>query len=314
LSYNFRFTPIVRGRYPVWNQPDLPTAMEEGEPRDDVLPGLSATRREGFVTTLMDAVPDHITVFAGPSLWPIALALDAALFFVGTLAGQYALAALAAPLAVAVLVAWHWPSRTPVDDDVVRPLPVDVSDARATGWWGMALILVAQGVLFGSFVIAYFYLAGNNRAWPPPGIARPQAVVPIIGAALGLAAAAATWAAVAGVERGRRSRLLLGLGLGLILGLASLAALVFEMIRQPFGLGTHAYASAFLVILGVQAVQMAAAALFLLAALFWAWRGYYDERRHLAVRHAWLYWLYIAAAWLVLLATLYLAPYALEIG
>ena len=91
-------------------------------------------------------------------------------------------------------------------------------------------------------------------------------------------------------------------------GLASLALGVTEIIRQPFALDEHAYTSSVLVILALMALQLAAALIFALVVFFWALRGHYSAQRHLAVRNAWLYWVYLAVAWVVVLATLYAAP------
>jgi cytochrome c oxidase subunit I+III len=317
-TYQFRQTPIIRGRYPLWEQPNLPAEMEGDGTGADVLPGLSVTRREAFATTFMDAAPDYIVVLAGPSLWPITLAFALALAFSGTLAGLYPLVGLGALIGFVAVVAWFWPSRDAeqglpeAERSVALGLPVGVSDSRATGWWGMVLIVASQAVVFGSFVVAYFYLAGNNPAWPPQGMALPRAGMPLIGLTLAIAAAAAMTGAVDGVNRGQRRQLLWTSILALVLGLASLAATILEMRQQDFAFDTNAYASAFLVILGAQALQIAAAAIFTLLVLFWAWRGYYNPARHLAVRNAALYWYYIVASWAVLLATLYLSPYALN--
>ena len=319
-AYQFRYTPIVRSRDPLWDQPELAPEMEGDESRDETLTGLGSVRREGFATTLMDAIPDHIVIFAGPSLWPLVLALALTIFFVGTLAELYVMAALAVPIGLIALVGWHWPEREaerglPAAEEYrTRPLPVDVSDSRATGWWSMMLIVMSLAVIFGSFVAAYYYLAGNSTAWPPPGIDKPELGIPIIAAALGIVAAPAMRAGVSGVQSGSRARMLIGLTLGLVFGLASIAVAAYEWGNQDFELDTHAYASSFLVILGAQIAQMVAAAIFTLIVLTWAWLGYYHERRHLAVRNAALCWYYVGLAWLVVLAVLYVSPHVLEIS
>jgi len=56
--------------------------------------------------------------------------------------------------------------------------------ARRTGppaaWWGMAMLLVSEGVLFAAFIGTFFYLRFNNVHWPRPGDPEPKVVVPII--------------------------------------------------------------------------------------------------------------------------------------
>jgi cytochrome c oxidase subunit I+III len=318
--YSFRVTPVVHSRDPLWDQPDLPEQMEGRIPEPGLPARLSTTRREGFATTLLDAVPDYIVVFAGPSLWPLALASGLAMFFVGTLMKLWILAALSVPVSIIALAAWNWPQREEgrgvpaADDEAARGFPVDVSDARSTGWWGMMLLLICHAVIFGSFLIAYFYLAGNNPVWPPNGVPLPQPMLAIGAFVLAVVAAVAARVAVRGVVRGNQGRLLLGLGIAVVLGLAALALAVVEIMQQPFGLSDSAYASSVLVILGLMALQTAVAVIFALIVFFWAWRGYYTEGRYLAVRNVSLYWIYVAAAWLVTLLAIYGSPYWLGLS
>jgi cytochrome c oxidase subunit I+III len=314
-TYGFRVTPVVRSRDPLWDQPDLPQQMAGTAPGPP-LPPLSSRRREGFATTLLDAVPDYIVVYAGPSFWPLVMAIALAMFFVGTLLKFWVMAALSVPLAIVALAVWNWPQREEepelaADGETTRGIPVDVSDWRATGWWGMMLLLICHAVIFGSFVIAYFYLAGNNPVWPPNGVPLPEPLLAIGSALLAIAAAVAARLAVRGIVRGDQERLKLALGIAVLLGLASLALAVVEVTRQPFALSDSAYTSAVLVILGLMALQIATALIFALVVLVWALLGYYSAGRYLAVRHASLYWIYIAAAWLVVLAAVYASPYLL---
>jgi heme/copper-type cytochrome/quinol oxidase subunit 3 len=56
--------------------------------------------------------------------------------------------------------------------------------ARRTGppaaWWGMAMLMVSEGVLFAAFIGTFFYLRFNDNPWPPVGDPEPKVVVPLI--------------------------------------------------------------------------------------------------------------------------------------
>jgi heme/copper-type cytochrome/quinol oxidase subunit 3 len=56
--------------------------------------------------------------------------------------------------------------------------------ARRSGppaaWWGMAMFVVSEGVLFGAFVGTFFYLRFNDPVWPPHGDPEPKVVIPIV--------------------------------------------------------------------------------------------------------------------------------------
>src|SRR5579884_3386722 len=62
--------------------------------------------------------------------------------------------------------------------DVARVL------ARRSGppaaWWGMAMLMVSEGVLLAAFIGTFFYLRFNNNPWPPAGDPEPKVVVPLI--------------------------------------------------------------------------------------------------------------------------------------
>ena len=64
--YNFRHLPTVRGREPIWEDPDGTRPSSTG---------LATDTREVLVTTMHDAVPDHRYHMAGDSIWPFLAAL-----------------------------------------------------------------------------------------------------------------------------------------------------------------------------------------------------------------------------------------------
>jgi heme/copper-type cytochrome/quinol oxidase subunit 3 len=56
--------------------------------------------------------------------------------------------------------------------------------AQRTGppaaWWGMAMLMVSEGVLFAAFIGTFFFLRFNNAHWPPAGDPEPKVVGPLI--------------------------------------------------------------------------------------------------------------------------------------
>ena len=57
-----------------------------------------------------------------------------------------------------------------------RPRPL----AHPSGWWGMALFLASEAVLFGALLGTYYYLRFKAVHWPPPGVPEPKVLVPLI--------------------------------------------------------------------------------------------------------------------------------------
>jgi cytochrome c oxidase subunit I+III len=99
--HNFEDIPVVSGRSPVW----------EWRRRGDSIPivaGLSVTRAEQVVTTLLEALPDHVSPSAGPSIWPFLAALAAGVTFIVGMFTPWGLP-IGAAIAIPVAVGWFWP-------------------------------------------------------------------------------------------------------------------------------------------------------------------------------------------------------------
>ncbi len=76
---------------------------------------------------------------------------------------------------------------------------------RATfsaAWWGIAMVIATEAMLFGSFVATYFYLHFKSPAWPPHGDHAPSIATSLILTACLVASSApmaiTSWAAAAG--------------------------------------------------------------------------------------------------------------------
>jgi cytochrome c oxidase subunit I len=101
-SYGFLYVPTVASREPLWALPhQLP-----------VVTGLRTDIYEVLVTTAHDALPNHRYQMAGPSVWPLILALVMVASFLG-LNVHAASIAIGAAVVTLVLVAWYWPGFEP---------------------------------------------------------------------------------------------------------------------------------------------------------------------------------------------------------
>jgi cytochrome c oxidase subunit 1 len=110
--YNFRHQPVIDSRYPLWTRgPDAPVVV-----------GLQDEANEAVVTTLVDAVPDHKTVFSSASIWPPLAAVAVAFMFFGTIFTLWAAVAGFFLLTIC-LVCWLWPKHPDADRDEGGPRP-----------------------------------------------------------------------------------------------------------------------------------------------------------------------------------------------
>jgi cytochrome c oxidase subunit 1 len=133
-DYNFHRIPVVQGRYALWDQ-----AKEEGENREQgenrateetpVVIGLSSTKRETLVTSVVDAVPELRYELPGPSIWPFLLALATAETFIVGIFTPWAFA-IGAVLTFAVFVGWFFGDPNYENADAKEP--PDQSDSVDT--------------------------------------------------------------------------------------------------------------------------------------------------------------------------------------
>jgi cytochrome c oxidase subunit I+III len=98
--YNFHPGPTVAGADALWDSaPDQP-----------VVTGLRSDVRDVLVTRVMDAEPDHRTIFPDNSIWPLLAALATTGMFVGSIFSPWAVVWGSIPVFVS-LVGWFWPKR-----------------------------------------------------------------------------------------------------------------------------------------------------------------------------------------------------------
>jgi heme/copper-type cytochrome/quinol oxidase subunit 3 len=67
----------------------------------------------------------------------------------------------------------------------VSEITAETLDPRARerfpiGWWGAAILIVSESVLFGMMIGTYFYLRFRNLRWPPEGVPKPHVLVPLV--------------------------------------------------------------------------------------------------------------------------------------
>lgn len=187
-------------------------------------------------------------------------------------------------------------------------LPVGTAaEPHPTGQWGMALLIATEASLFAYLLFSYFYLmVRSTTPWPPFG--PPHLEVALPNTAILLSSSMTLLWAEAGIRRGRRTRLCVGLGLTILLGIAFLSLQGFEYSRQRFTPSTDAYGSAFFTITGLHGSHVFVGIVVLSVILAMAIRGKLSQRDHHYLSNAALYWHFVDAVWIAVFTSLYLAP------
>ncbi len=268
-GYGFLTPPLVTGRNPLWSTdtgPDRPTeSVKQNEASATLVNALTARPskwRGTLVTDAVDGKPQAIQFLPGPTLVPLYLALALVVVFTGMLLGQFILVGGGGLVALIVVSVWILSDRKKhalleketIGDDTGLTLHPD--GAASVAWWGTVGLIAVLGVIQVTLIFCYLYLGVYAQHWPPLELSAPN-----------LYMAAGGWLVFAIVQlsltriRNAASRrtVFFAAAAAAIGGGLLVAFLAYEMIRLPFGIGAHAYASSLYVLLGY-AVGLAATA------------------------------------------------------
>ena len=130
---------------------------------------------------------------------------------------------------------------------------------RPSGWWGMALFATTEATLFGTIFGTYFYLRLNTVHWPPPGIAPPRPLWPLVLMAALVSTSPVLWATHRAALRGRVGRARAGLLLATAVQAGYLAfhLLLFAQDLDRFRPEDSAYGSIYFTMLGAHDAHVA---------------------------------------------------------
>jgi heme/copper-type cytochrome/quinol oxidase subunit 3 len=189
----------------------------------------------------------------------------------------------------------------------IDELPLEPRSERASGWWGMLVLIVTEGALFLHMQFSYYYLFSQSKGpWPPSGplalkIALPNTFILI-------ASSVAIFIAERMVRKDRQSKLLGWLWVGIVLGVVFVALQVKEWLNKPFNVASHAFGSLYYVVTGFHMAHVVVGLMMLIAVLIWAWRGDFAPGRHVTVTAVSYYWHFVDVVWLSVFFSFYLWP------
>lgn len=176
---------------------------------------------------------------------------------------------------------------------------------------GMMLFIVSEVMFFFAFFWAFFWSSlGPNveigGIWPPHGIEvlNPWHVPLLNTAILLTSGATCTWAHHALIE-GKRSGLITGLALTVVLGLTFTACQVFEYFDCTFRINDGIYGSTFFSATGFHGFHVLVGTTFLVVCLYRAIRNHFTTNHHFGFEACAWYWHFVDVVWLFLFVTIY---------
>jgi cytochrome c oxidase subunit III len=174
---------------------------------------------------------------------------------------------------------------------------------------GMLFFLSAETMLFAAFVSGFFVLRLAAPQWPPPLQPRLPVIVTGINTFILATSSAALIIAMAAFRRRDRPRLQRGLALTAALGALFLAVQGYEWVRLiHYGLHvtSGAYGATFYTLIGLHAVHVLGALVWLGVALRLVSRGRFLDGRAGILRACAIYWHFVVGLWPILYVAVYL--------
>jgi cytochrome c oxidase subunit III len=176
---------------------------------------------------------------------------------------------------------------------------------RSPVFLGMVMFLGSEIMLFGSFFTAYFYIRFSHTQYPLGGFEIPKASTGINTAILVFSSFTMHWALVS-AKRGRRTGLVVGLGLTLVLGLTFLSLQMREYHDLGFVPSDGAFPTTFFALTGLHGMHVLVGATLLAIAFNRSLRGHYSPDNHLGLEVTGLYWHFVDVVWVFLYTVVYL--------
>ena len=325
--FSFMTFPIVRGRHPLWETANVDDEQLLALHRE--MTAEPASWRGNLVTDAIDARPVGIQFLPGLTYLPLVTALATSIIAVGILFQAYTVAVFGLIVLIVMLMRWVWPSKESLEQLRASDLPgrtglpVLLTGADSTTWWGMICWLTIYASSFAALLYTYFYLRLFTPVWPPEEVGKPELWLPLLACAVLLIG----WGGQVWSLQKFRERLKAGTGepvtafpatqegtlVAIGCGVIYLALECWEFWRVGFTPMLNAYASIYFVISwAVMLAVIIGTVISLVGALRFPRKAQeYPESLLLNLELAALQWSLIAGIGLLALLTLSLSPYLL---
>ncbi|MFP5407707.1 MAG: cytochrome c oxidase subunit I [Gammaproteobacteria bacterium] len=279
-AYNFASQPDCATRHPLWEHPDLPDGIADG---NHWLAKVEHGRRETLGTDPVSGSVREIMRLPGNSWLPLVIALGLAVVCIALLVRSYPVAALAALVSVALMLRWSWVNGLhPALYDAAGAAPAGTPPLHphtfdGPGLWGMGVTLLSNASLFLALLFGWFYLWTVAPLWQAPATSPLPATTLLIA---GLVLTAATlWMRriVQSLRRGTAARLQMQLWGVAGLGLAHVTVLVQVLITAPLSPTRTAHDAVIAVFLGYLLLHTALACVLAALQALRVRRGYVGQ-------------------------------------
>jgi cytochrome c oxidase subunit I+III len=305
--WGVRSIPVVRSRYPLWDQPGLMREVDQGR---YYLADASEGRRETMITSTIDAVPQQCLRVPGPTFLSMAAAVFTGGAFILPVFKLYPAAAVSGVLAILTILAWTWtgtamqPEKEDKDVGLGLTLPLYASGPKSVGWWAMFITMIGDMTAFASIVFGYFFFWTIHEDFPPEDAAGPGLAMPVAALVLLLAAWLLTWLACGLNRRDARVGFYVAMAAATLCALAGAAALLAGPWLTGMDPVAHVHAATVWLLVGWTVVHVAGGVIMQLYCVARRAAGRMTARHDIDIQNITLYWHFLAITALVTVAVI----------
>jgi len=167
---------------------------------------------------------------------------------------------------------------------------------------GMAIFQISWIMVFVCLVMVNYLVRGNQVSWPPPGVAKPEAVLPSVSTLILIASGFLVRRAARAVRADRLPAFLPNWRWALVLGAVFVVIMAYEWLAIPY---SGQYSNMFRVMVGFHAVHALAIGVYMVQIQRGARAGVYHARHFWPVEAGASLWYFVIVAWVLFYLVLY---------
>jgi cytochrome c oxidase subunit III len=191
----------------------------------------------------------------------------------------------------------------------VSALPDYAFGSRSVMWWATLLTIAIEVTVFLVTIASYFYLQGNEAAWPPPDTPLPGLKWPTINTIILLVSLGPNQFVKSAAEKMELWKVRIGMMVADLMAAAFVVIRALEFAQLHVSWDSNAYGSITWTLLGFHTFHLVTdlADSIVLTALMFTKHGK-EPRRFVDVAENCFYWYFVVLSWLPIYAVLYWAP------
>ncbi len=178
-----------------------------------------------------------------------------------------------------------------------------------TAWWGMAMLIVTEAMVFVVLLGSYFFLRAASKEWPLAGIEAPPLELSLPFSFVLWGSSLPIFWAEASIRNGKLRPFKIGLMVSFLMGASFLAYTLYDFEELTFGWRDNAYGSIYYTIVGLHALHVFIGLGMNVIVQLKAWLGRYDRGRHASAEVFFLYWHFVDVVWILVFPSLFLSPH-----